>query len=83
VAWFAFSENNYTLIPICHPFSFYNTTQHTITLASYLGLLVPAFVAYNTNAGEGLVKLSHVVWHLDVWRSGTFLLYSCKAAFWI
>jgi len=30
-------------------------------LASYTGLLAPAFVACNTNAGEGLVKLSHVV----------------------
>ena len=31
-------------------------------LASYPGLLTPAFVACSTNAGEGLVKLSHVVW---------------------
>ena len=30
-------------------------------LASYPGLLTPAFVACSTNAGEGLVKLSHVV----------------------
>ena len=30
-------------------------------LASYPGLLAPAFVACSTNAGEGLVKLSHVV----------------------
>ena len=29
-------------------------------LASYPGLLTPAFAACNTNAGEGLVKLSHV-----------------------
>ena len=41
-------------------------------VASYPGLLAPVFVACSTNAGEGLVKLSH-----------TFLLYSCKAAFWI
>ena len=56
-----------------------------VLVASYPGLLAPAFVACSTNAGEGLVKLSHVQWHtyLDVWRSGTFLLYSCKAAFWI
>jgi len=27
------------------------------TLASYPGLLTPAFVACSTNAGEGLVKL--------------------------
>ena len=31
-------------------------------IASYPGLLTPAFVACSTNAGEGLVKLSHVVW---------------------
>jgi len=30
-------------------------------LASYTGLLAPAFVACSTNAGEGLVKLSHMV----------------------
>jgi len=29
-------------------------------LASYPGLLTPAFVACSTNTGEGLVKLSHV-----------------------
>jgi len=27
--------------------------------------------------------MSELLWHLDVWRSGTFLLYSGKAAFWI
>ena len=32
-----------------------------VTIASYPGLLTPAFVACGTNAGEGLVKLSHVV----------------------
>jgi len=31
-------------------------------LASYPGLLAPVFVALNTSMGEGLVKLSHVVW---------------------
>ena len=31
-------------------------------LASYPGVLIPAFVACTTNMGEGLVKLSHVVW---------------------
>ena len=34
----------------------------TISLASYPGLLAPAFVDCSTNPGEGLVKLSHVVW---------------------
>ena len=38
------------------------------TLASYPGLLAPAFVACSTNAGEGLVKLSHVVWR--TWKCG-------------
>ena len=33
----------------------------TTTLASYPGLLTPAFVTCSTNAGESLVKLSHVV----------------------
>ena len=37
-------------------------------LASYPGLLPPAFVTCSTNAGEGLVKLSHVVWH--TWTCG-------------
>ena len=31
-------------------------------LASYPGLLIPVFVACTTNVGEGLVKLSHLVW---------------------
>jgi len=30
-------------------------------LALYPGLLAPVFVACSTNAGEGLVKLSHMV----------------------
>ena len=37
------------------------TTPCSTKLASYPGLLTPAFVACSTNAGEGLVKLSHVV----------------------
>ena len=37
-------------------------------IASYPGLLAPAFVACSTNAGEGLVKLSHVVWR--TWTCG-------------
>ena len=52
-------------------------------VTSYPGLLAPVFVACSTNAGEGLVKLSHAMTYLDVWRSGTFLLYSYKSAFWI
>ena len=53
--------------------------SHSI-LASYPGLLTPAFVACSTNAGGGLVKLVTVMTYLEVWRSGTFFLYSCKAA---
>jgi len=37
-------------------------TKSTPCLASYAGLLTPVFVACSTNAGEGLVKLSHVQW---------------------
>ena len=37
-------------------------------LASYPGLLAPAFVTCSTNVGEGLVKLSHVVWR--TWTCG-------------
>ena len=33
----------------------------SLNVASYPGLLTPAFVACSTNAGEGLAKLSHVV----------------------
>jgi len=39
-----------------------------VEVASYPGLLAPAFVACSTNAGEGLVKLSHVVWR--TWTYG-------------
>ena len=45
------------------------------TIASYPGLLAPAFVACSTNAGEGLVHgktESRGMKYLDVWRSGTF-----------
>ena len=37
-------------------------------LASDPGLLIPAFVACTTNVGEGLAKLSHVVWR--TWTCG-------------
>jgi len=40
----------------------------TKQLASYPGLLTPAFVACSTNAGEGRIKLSHVVWR--TWTCG-------------
>ena len=37
-------------------------------ITSYPGLLNPVFVACSTNAGEGLVKLGHVVWR--TWTCG-------------
>ena len=48
--------------------TFYFT--HNIFIAWYPGLLTPAFVACSTdyNTGEGLVKLSHVVWR--TWTRG-------------
>ena len=53
-----------------------------VTIASYPGLLTPAFVACGTNAGGRPGKTEPCgMTYLDVWRSGTFLLYSCKAAF--
>jgi len=47
-------------------------------VASYPGLLTPAFVACSTNMGEGLVKLTTCndvpgSW-VDVWRSDIFIL---------
>ena len=39
-----------------------------IVVASYPDLLAPAFVACSTNVGEGLVKLSHMVWR--TWTCG-------------
>ena len=57
-----------------------------LSVASYPGLLTPAFVTCSINVGEGLVKLitcNDIPTHwVDVVRSGTFLLYSCKVAFW-
>jgi len=56
-----------------------------INLASYPSLLTPAFVACSINTEEGLVKL--IICNdvpgrwVDMWGSGTFLLYSCKVAF--
>ena len=55
-------------------------------VASYPGLLPPAFFACSTNLVKDLVKL--IMYNsirgccVDVWRSGTFLLFNCKAAFW-
>ena len=51
-----------------------------------LDLFAPGFVTWSsTNVGEGLVKLvvsNDVPGHwVDMWRSGTFHLYSCEAPF--
>jgi len=48
-----------------------------LPLASYPGLLTPTFVACSTNAGEGLVKLSHMVWH--TWTCGGVAHFFCTA----
>jgi len=69
-----------------HEFLLHPTNCTLLYIALYPGLLTPAFVSCCTRVGEGLVKL--ITWNgipghwVDVWRSGTFLLYSCKAAFW-
>ena len=63
-----------------------NVTTTSNYLASYPGLLTTLFVTHSTNAGEGPVKLTtcdDVPGYLvNVWRSGTYLLYSCITAFW-
>jgi len=51
--------------------------RRRLMLASYPGLLAPAYVACSTNAGEGLVKLSHVVGR--TWTCGR-LAHSRKTA---
>ena len=42
--------------------------KQCVDLASYPGLLTPAFVTCNTNTGEGLVNCSRAMVYLDVWR---------------
>jgi len=44
------------------------TLHNRLSVASYPGLLTPMFVACSTNMGEGLVKLSHMVW--GTWMCG-------------
>jgi len=51
------------------------------TIASYPDLLTPAFVTCSTNAGEGLVKLSHVKWH--TWTCGGVAHSFCTAVKWL
>jgi len=55
--------------------------EHKQHLASYPGLLAPAFVTCSTNAGEGLVKLSHVVWR--TWMCGGVAHSFCTAVKWL
>ena len=53
------------------------TNWQWIMVASYPGLLTPAFVACSTNTGEGLVKLSHVRW--CTWMCGGVAHSFCTA----
>ena len=52
-------------------------------LALYPGLrlLAPVFIACSTNVGEGLVKLSHVVWR--TWTCGGVAHSFCTAVKWL
>ena len=50
-------------------------------VASYPGLFTPAFVTCNTNAGKGLVKLSHVQWR--TWMCGGVAHSFCMAVKWL
>jgi len=52
-------------------------TVPALHLASYPGLLAPAFVTCSTNAGEGLVKLSHMGWR--TWTCGGVAHSFCTA----
>ena len=64
--------------------SYNGRSQRVHLLTLYPGIFTPVFVACSTNVGEGLVKLitcNDILGHwVDVLRSCTFLLYSCKAA---
>ena len=69
------------IVHVCLWFGPYSAS----VLASFPGLLTPAFVACSTNAWEGLVKLVMCNdvggRYVDVRRSGTFFLYSSGVAF--
>jgi len=41
-------------------YEYFHSKRYSYHLASYPGLLTPAFVTCSTDAGEGLVKLSHM-----------------------
>ena len=57
------------------------STRTRCGVALYPGrLLTPVFVACSTNAGEGLVKLSHVQWH--TWTCGG-VAQSWKSRKWV
>ena len=61
-------------------------TEPPSVLASYPGLLNPAFVTCSTNTGEGLVKLmtcSDILRHwVDMWRSDIFPEYCKWVCYW-
>ena len=59
------------------PSSSQEYSQMCLRVASYPGLLTPAFVACSTNAGEGLVKLSHLQWR--TWTCGGVAHSPCTA----
>ena len=58
-----------------------SNTETNAHFALYPGLLAPVFVTCSTIMMEGLVNWWQAMTYLDV-RSGTFLLYRCKVAFW-
>ena len=68
-----------------HARKWYHWLVKTLDLASYPGLLTPAFAACSTNAGEGLVKLitcNDI--HLDVgWTCGGVAHSFCTAVKWL
>jgi len=53
----------------------------TAMVASYPGLLTPAFITCSTNMGEGLVKWSHAQWR--TWTYGGVAHSFCTAAKWL
>ena len=58
ISHFSMASSNYARLHI----AYYSETTPTNCVTSYPGLLTPAFVTGSTDAGEGLVKASHVQW---------------------
>jgi len=81
VAFFFYSYLHATLQQLQNYFElqqdFKSGIKKAVILASYPGLLTPAFDAHSTNIGESLVKLitcnDYIPKHwMDIWRSATF-----------